>query len=74
MSNSDDDTGPTRGQRDFIRDAVRKLVTAKKTLLGAQYAEAERNGEVPRKSNDYGMDAARYGERLVEDGLRKGWL
>ena len=74
MAEPSDNAGPTQGQRDFIRDAVRKLVVANKTLLGAQYAEAERNGEVPRKSNEHSVDAAKYGERLIEDGLRKGWL
>lgn len=66
--------GASPGQREFIREAVHRLIEANKVALGAEYAEAERAGQVPRNSNDYGMDAAKYGERLIEDGLRKGWL
>lgn len=61
-------------QRDFIRSAVWRLIEENKAALGREYAEAERSGLVPRKSNQYGMDAQRYGERLIDDALRKGWL
>ena len=66
--------GASQGQREFIREAVQRLIEANKVALGVEYAEAERLGRVPRKSNEHGMDAAKYGERLIEDGLRKGWL
>ncbi len=72
--NESSNTGASQGQREFIRDAVRRLIEENKTALGLEYAEAERSGQVPRKSNEHGMDAAEYGERLIEDGLRKGWL
>ena len=67
-------TGASIGQREFIREAVHRLIEANKTQLGIEYAEAEQAGRVPRKSSEHGMDAAQYGERLIEDGLRKGWL
>ncbi|WP_376096840.1 hypothetical protein ACE7GA_05610 [Roseomonas sp. CCTCC AB2023176] len=71
---ADDDLQSPQGQRDFIRDAVRRLIEKHKAELGKEYARAERDGKVPRRSNQYGMDAERYGERLIDDGLRKGWL
>jgi hypothetical protein len=71
---ADGDIEASQGQREFIRNAVWRLIEKHKADLAAEYAEAEQSGLVPRKSNDYGMDAARYGERLLEDARRKGWL
>lgn len=67
-------TGASLGQREFIREVVYRLIEANKAALGAEYAEAERSGRVPCKSYEHGLDADTYGERLIEDGLRKGWL
>lgn len=74
MAEGTDYIDPPQGQRDFIRDAVRRLIEKNKAQLGAEYAEAERLGKVPRQSNAHDMDAAKYGERMVDDALRKGWL
>jgi hypothetical protein len=38
------------------------------------YADAERRGEIIRKSNRYGIDAEEYARRLLADGMKKGWL
>lgn len=74
MEENDQNIDPPQAQRDFIRDAVRRLIVKNRTMLGWEYAEAERAGKVPRQSNRGDMDAARYGERLIDDALRKGWL
>ena len=71
---ADNDVESPRRQRDFIRQAVWRLIEANKAYLAAEYAEAETQGLVPRKSIDYGMDATKYGERLIDDARRKGWL
>ncbi len=63
-----------QSQRDFIRDAIWRLVESNKGTLAEEYANAEEQGLVPRKSNEYGMDAKKYGERLIDDARRKGWL
>jgi hypothetical protein len=38
------------------------------------FAEAERVGEVRRRSNVRNLSAEDYAERLFDDGVRKGWL
>jgi hypothetical protein len=38
------------------------------------FAEAERNGEVVRRSNVRGTNSVAYAKRLLADGLRKGWI
>ena len=40
----------------------------------AAYAAAERAGQVKRESNDYKLSPEEYAERLLADGIRKGWL
>ncbi len=65
---------PQQSQRDFIRAAVWRLVEKHKDVLAEEYAKAEEQGIVPRKSNEYGMDAKKYGERLLDDARRKDWL
>jgi len=39
-----------------------------------EYADAERRGEVLRKSNDYHTSPEFYARALWNDGMRKGWL
>jgi hypothetical protein len=64
----------SQSQRDFIRKAIWRLVEQNKAALAEEYALAEEQGVVPRQSNEYGMDARKYGERLIDDARRKGWL
>ena len=40
----------------------------------AAYAAAERLGLVGRASNVRGMEFAEYAERLLGDGVRRGWI
>lgn len=40
----------------------------------AAYADAERRGEVQRRSNKNGMPPERYAARLFADGKVRGWL
>ena len=40
----------------------------------AEYARAERRGEVTRQSNRYDLSAEGYAQALLKDGLAKGWL
>jgi hypothetical protein len=62
-----------RSQRDVMRSLYRKHGN-KEEVLVSQYAEAERNGEVERKSNDYHLGAEEYARALYADGVRKGWI
>ena len=38
------------------------------------YADAERHGDVIRKSNKHGISAENYARALLADGEKKGWL
>ena len=38
-----------------------------------EYAKAEREGRVSRKSNTTGMSAEAYATALLRDGEKKGW-
>ena len=40
----------------------------------AEYAAAELRGEVQRTSNSTALSAEQYAYRLLQDGLKKGWL
>jgi hypothetical protein len=73
MSQNDDE-GPSKGQRAFIREVIWEIIEENKARIGSAYAKAEAEGRVPRKSNEHEMDAQHYGERLVDDARRKGWL
>ncbi len=39
-----------------------------------EYARCEEAGDVPRNSNRYAVPPLEYARRLLDDGLRKGWL
>jgi hypothetical protein len=59
------------------RDVMRRLYTEQhgdeeRTIR--EYALAEQRGQVPRASNQYQLDAARYARALLRDGMAKGWL
>jgi hypothetical protein len=59
------------------RDKMRELYGQCKGDKGkacAVYVDAEKAGEVKRKSNKRAMSAGDYASRLWDDGIRKGWL
>jgi len=43
-------------------------------MIVKEYAEAEKNGIVSRKSNARNITPEDYAERLFLDGIAKGWL
>jgi hypothetical protein len=60
-------------QRDIMR-ALYARYAGDHDRLVREYAEAERSGEVRRKSNKSGHDPEGYARALLADGLKKGWL
>lgn len=64
---------PTPSQRDMMRKFY-QTHGGQKVAVVAAYAEAERLGQVARKSNDYSIDAESYAMALWRDGIKKGWL
>lgn len=65
--------GSVTSQRDKMRELFqRNAGDEEKTVLA--YAVAERAGEVSRRSNDYALNAEEYARRLLNDGVRKGWI
>jgi hypothetical protein len=40
----------------------------------AEYADAERRGEAPRRRNTSGLSADEYARALWADGVKKEWL
>lgn len=65
---------PRYGQRDYMRKLVVEL-GAKRDVVCAAYAQAERDGIVPRRSNASKHSPDEYAIRLWLDGTgKKGWL
>ena len=60
-------------QRDVMR-RLWKLHRGNEAKVVAAYAKAERDGEIPRKSNTNDVSAEDYAVALLKDGLKKGWL
>ncbi|MDB4909063.1 MAG: hypothetical protein JWO05_3847 [Gemmatimonadetes bacterium] len=60
-------------QRDVMRVLFRRHMGNESAVIRA-YADAERRGEVSRKSNDYAIDAEEYARRLLADAKKKGWI
>lgn len=60
-------------QVDKMRELYRKH-NGDEDQCVADYAAAERRGEVHRRSNMYGLNADEYAYRLFQDGIRKGWI
>lgn len=59
------------------RDKMRELYatySGRKDACIADYAEAERKGEVVRKRDSHGRSAEAYAAALFEDGVRKLWI
>jgi hypothetical protein len=62
-----------RTQRDVMRDIWRRVGPDEDRAVRA-YADAERRGEAPRKSNRSGKSAEDYARALLKDARRHGWL
>jgi hypothetical protein len=60
-------------QRDKMRELFRRY-EKKLDLVVEKYADAERRGDVTRKSNSRGLTAHNYAVRLLADGIRKKWI
>ena len=60
-------------QRDVMRRLYRETGGHDENTVAA-YAEAERAGEVERKSDVHATSGEDYARALLRDGLRKGWL
>ena len=60
-------------QRDVMRELFRRF-GGDRTRVVEAYAEAERRGEVKRKSDSHDTSADEYASRLFADGVRKGWI
>ncbi len=43
-------------------------------IVVRQYAQAERDGIVSRRSNSRGLGPEDYAARLFADGMKKGWI
>lgn len=63
----------TPNQRDKMRELYRRNPTDRENVI-RQYAKAERDGIVSRRSNTLGMSPEDYAARLFADGIKKGWL
>ena len=60
-------------QTDKMRELFRRY-RGNKTRVIREYALAEQQNVVIRKSNRYGLTAIDYATRLFADGVRKGWI
>ena len=60
-------------QRDVLRSLVERFGLDEERVV-AEYAAAERRGEVERKSNEYGTTPETYARALWSDAVRKGWI
>ena len=60
-------------QRDKLREIAVKHGSDPDSIIKA-YADAERRGEVLRKSNSHKTTPLQYAKALYNDALRKGWL
>jgi hypothetical protein len=60
-------------QRDTMRALYRKYGGDRENTV-AEYAAAERRGDIRRKRNASGLASIEYARRLFADGEKKGWL
>ncbi len=60
-------------QRDFMRELVSRFGIDEERVIH-EYAEAEKRGEVERKSNSHNYTAEQYARALWNDGMKKGWI
>lgn len=60
-------------QRDIMRQLWRQYRGDATAIIRA-WARAERSGEAVRASNVRGLSPEDYGRRLLDDGIKKGWI
>ena len=65
--------GRVLSQRDVMRRIWAEFGPDEDRVV-REYAAAERRGDAQRKSNSYGLGEESYARRLLNDGLKKGWL
>lgn len=65
--------GQESSQRNVLRDLVKRFGADKECVV-REYAEAERRGEVRRKSNSHGLTPEQYARALWKDAVKKGWI
>ncbi len=63
----------TSGQRDFMRDLVKKHGLNKEVVC-ANFAEALQSGEVSWKNNTTNSTPEKYADAVWHDGRMKGWF
>lgn len=66
-------TSKSLSQRDFMRDLFRRHQGISAAII-ADYAAAERKGEIHRKSNRARLAPEAYAAALLNDGIKKGWF
>jgi hypothetical protein len=59
-------------QSDHIRKLYREYLEAAKDVIPAQYAEAEKRGEVKRDKDAYALAPEVYAKKLWSNGWRSG--
>lgn len=62
-----------KSQRDYMRELVSRFGADEESIV-REYANAERRGEVERKSNSYHLTAEEYARALWKDAVKKGWI
>jgi hypothetical protein len=60
-------------QRDVLRNLVFRFGMNEEKVI-QECADAERRGEVQRKSNKYDIAPDTYARALWRDAIRKGWF
>lgn len=62
-----------KNQRDTMRSLFKALKGNQKATVAA-YADAEKRGNVERRSNRHSLSPLKYAKALFQDGIRKGWI
>jgi hypothetical protein len=60
-------------QRKLMRELFEKYAGSPTKICG-EYAEADRRGLVPHKSNRNKVPPEKYAIALLYDGIKRGWL
>jgi hypothetical protein len=60
-------------QREFMRQLVKRFGANAERVI-REYANAERNGQVERKSNLSGFTPEQYARALWQDAVKKNWI
>lgn len=56
-----------------MRELVKRYGVIEERVV-REYAEAEKRGEVLRRSNAFDITPEQYARSLWRDGIRKGWI